>query len=177
MASPDNPTGSSLPSMETTFELTEQDYSVAVQLGAIASYRQKIFFLISCLVLAVIGVMTSSTAIKFISFGGMIGGFIGYFISVHMVAPNHARNHYQRFEAISEPITLRFSDEGFYVKNERGENTLSWNNVLKWRQNDHSLIIYIAPKLFFILPKRLTKEGFPIAELQRLLADKVGDAT
>lgn len=177
MTSPNNPTRGDCPSMETTFELTEQDYTEAVQLGAVAGYRQKIFFLISCLVLAVIGVMTSSTAIKFISFGGMIGGFIGYFISAHVIAPNQARNHYQRFEAISKPITLRFSDEGFYVKNERGENSLSWNNVLKWRQNDHSLLIYIAPKLFFILPKRLTKNGFPIGELQRLLADKVGDAT
>jgi hypothetical protein len=78
-----------------------------------------------------------------------------YFLSI----PITTRKTYRDHKTIHRPYTYSWSETGLAVASANGEWNLAWSDYLKWDENAQVFILYQAPRLFNILPKRaLTAE-------------------
>jgi hypothetical protein len=78
-----------------------------------------------------------------------------YFLSV----PISTRKSYRNHKALHRPYTFSWSETGLAVTSASGEWNVAWSDYLKWDENARVFILYQAPRLFNILPKRaLTEE-------------------
>jgi len=87
--------------------------------------------------------------------GGLVGGAGGYLICRYLFAPWKTRRLYRSYAAIKEPCTVKIHDEGVKFLSKSGEALIEWRHIMKWRQNDSFLLIYQAPHLYHLIPKRL----------------------
>ncbi|MGJ7606903.1 YcxB family protein [Variovorax sp. LT1R20] len=49
--------------------------------------------------------------------------------------------------------------------------------MLKWRQDDRFVLLYLMPRLFHVLPKSVASQGFDVAALVERLNRHVGPET
>jgi hypothetical protein len=73
--------------------------------------------------------------------------------------PITTRRTYRKHKALHRPCTLSWSESGLTVTGDSGEWKISWSDYLKWAENAEIFVLYQAPRLFNMLPKRaLTPE-------------------
>jgi hypothetical protein len=69
-----------------------------------------------------------------------------------------------------EQVT-EFSETGIRTQSADGtESAIGWSQVLKWSEGEAVFLLYLAPKLFVVYPKRVMGER--VAELRELLKGK-----
>jgi hypothetical protein len=73
---------------------------------------------------------------------------------------------------LTHRVTLR--SEGIGFQSPRGDVNYLWKDFIRWRANEKVVLVYVAPRLFYIIPTRLAEPGFPIEELKTLLARELG---
>jgi len=89
-----------------------------------------------------------------------------------LLIPNATRRTYQAHKLLQRPCTFSWSENGLMVKSDSGDCRLAWSDYLKWAENAQIFLLYQAPRLFNILPKRaLTPEQ--IADI-RQCASRIG---
>jgi len=68
---------------------------------------------------------------------------------------------------------LRFSESNFLAeKQDFSKGEYNWSAVKSWRENAKVMLLYLAPALFVVIPKRATSEQ-QLSDLRALLARKV----
>jgi len=78
-----------------------------------------------------------------------------YFLFV----PISTRRTYRKHKALHRPYTYSWSEAGLAITSSSGQWHVAWSDYLKWTENAQVFILYQAPRLFNILPKRaLTPE-------------------
>jgi len=60
---------------------------------------------------------------------------------------------WRRHKLLREHIRGHLDVEAFHAEADHGRNRLPWNLLHQWKASDDLLLIYKAPRLFFILPK------------------------
>jgi hypothetical protein len=89
-----------------------------------------------------------------------------------LLIPNATRRTYQTHKTLQRPCTCSWSESGFTMISDSGEWRVAWSDYLKWAENAQIFILYQAPRLFNMLPKRaLTPEQ--IADI-RQCASRIG---
>lgn len=111
---------------------------------------------------------------KAIGYLGLIGGTLGYFVTIHLICPWQARKNYRNYKAIQRPLKLELTGDGFTIKAENGTSAVKWDLLLKWRENRDVIIVYFAPKLYYLIPKRISDVGFDIEIFRQSLQEKLG---
>jgi YcxB-like protein len=92
-----------------------------------------------------------------------------YFLFVPIVTRRAYRNH----KLLHRPYTFSWSETGLTVTSSSGQSQVAWSDYLKWYENAQIFILYQAPRLFNMLPKRaLTPEQ--IADV-RQCASRIGE--
>ena len=55
-----------------------------------------------------------------------------------------------------------------------GKSDVKWDYLLKWRENRDIIIAYLAPRLYYLIPERVSEMGFDIVNFKQLLREKLG---
>lgn len=160
--------------MEIQYAISEADYVSSVKLAAVASRRQLVWLGaggIGLLLLAVFG----TESLKPIGYSGLFFGVLGYFVSLYLISPWQTKRHYRNYKSIQKPIKIELVDGGFTITAENGQGNAKWENLLKWRENSKYILVYLAPKLFYMIPKRIEEAGFDMEAFRKNLREKLGD--
>ncbi len=161
--------------MEAEFTISEDDYAHAVRLGSpLARWR------IAVLVLMGLGLMGGAVVApppwREASLLGLLVLLAVVAVSRLILVNTMARRSYRRYKAMQQPVRAEFTEEGLAMRSGDGQGLLRWQNMLQWRQDDELILIYLAPRLFHIVPKSIASQGFDLARLLRALEEKVGTA-
>lgn len=152
--------------METEYAISEDDYLRAMRLFARITPKIALFYA-GGIVILLLAAAFGSPVIR----GGAIGGLIvAIFIVVVerlLLGPILARRQYRKYKAIQEPVRVRLMDDGVQFSNADGSGVIRWDKIHKWRQDGAYLLIYLMPRMYYIIPKSVRDSGF---ELDRLIA-------
>ncbi|CAB5081493.1 hypothetical protein D3OALGB2SA_643 [Olavius algarvensis associated proteobacterium Delta 3] len=159
--------------MEFQYNIRETDYVNSNILSAIASKKQLIWLFAGGFGLLLLGVFGQG-AIKGMGFGGLVCGILGYFITLYVYTPWQAKRQYKNYKLIQAPLKIELVDDGFKISAEHGQTHVKWESLVKWRENDNYILIYFAPKLYYLIPKRIDKSGFNVNRLRQSLKEKIG---
>ena len=76
-----------------------------------------------------------------------------------LLIPITTRRTYRNHKALHHPYTFSWSETGLTVTSTSGEWQVAWSDYLKWHEDAQVFVLYQAPRLFNMLPKRaLTPE-------------------
>jgi hypothetical protein len=160
--------------MESTFTITEEEYVKANKLFTRPTKKIINVYIISSVILITLFILTDTMIYKITVIGALFGGFIGQFIVRHVYAPWQTKKQFKVYKAIQEPVTVLYSESGLEFKEKTGRGTIEWNRIYKWRENNNLLLLYQAPGVYHIIPKRA---GEIVIKIQEALSQHVGKAT
>lgn len=108
---------------------------------------------------------------------GLIGAVIGVYLILFLFrkfyTPWYLKKHYRKYPAIQRPMSLSVTDAGVKFMSDSGEGTVAWRDIYKWREGKDLLLIYPAPRIYYMVPKRVDSVG----DLCEILKSKVGKET
>lgn len=160
--------------MEIQYTISEADYVNSIKLAAMASRKQLVLLSAGGLGLVLLSVF-GTDSLKPIGYCGLFFGMLGYFITLYLISPWQAKRHYRNYKSIQKPIKIELVDGGFTITADNGQGNAKWDNLLKWREGKEYILVYLAPKLFYMIPKRIEELGFDMEGFRRLLREKLGD--
>jgi hypothetical protein len=162
--------------VEIEYRISEDDYVGAVKLAAVATKRQLLWLSLLGIILLLFAIF-GERSLKFMGIFGIAGGIIGYFLTVYIISPWKAKQQYRNYKLLHQDLSIAFTDTGYIMKAPNGENTVKWSDLLRWRENKEYILIYFAPKLFHLIPKRLSDKGLDINKIEHDLHSQLGSAT
>lgn len=166
--------------MEAEFQITEKDYVAAGLLNGEMTRKSKYIHYAIDAVLVLLGIV-AFYADKIIWAGGLIGAAIGGNLFPYalrgLYAPWYLKRHYRKYKVVKKPISILLLDEGVKFTTSNGEGLLKWEDMHHWRENSSLILIYLAPRIYHMIPKRIEELGFSITKLRNELIENVGIAT
>jgi hypothetical protein len=161
--------------METEYSINEDDCVKSAKLGATATRKQLVRFGYVGFGLLLLGVFGPGS-MKGVGYFGIAGTILGYLLTVHVICPWQARKNFRNYKGIQKPLKLRLIQNGFTIKTQNGVSNAKWENLLKWRESKDIILVYFAPKMYYLIPKRISDKGFDIESFRQLLREKLGAA-
>lgn len=164
--------------MEVTYRISEQDYVSVTKLSAKLTPRIVLVYSGTAFVLVLLVIYGSQIlwggALWAAALGGLIAGLVGGLVTRYIVVPILARRQYRKYKAIHQEFALELVDDGIRFSSANGDGKVLWSQVDKWRQNDEFILIYLMPRLFYIVPKSVVSQGFDLQALIEKLLHHVG---
>jgi len=160
--------------VEFEYTITESEYVKANKLFTKPTKGILVFYVFVAFSLVVVALVSDSFVIQLSAIGGIIGGFIGHAVVRHLYAPWRTKKQYRSYKAAQEPVIVNLETNSLNFKSKLGNATIEWDRVNKWRENPYFLLIYQAPEVYHILPKRI---GIEIDKIREALVEHVGNAT
>lgn len=148
-------------SMQVTYELTAEDY-----LQALLTYRNRNFFSkwafpfllafsILMLVLEIFLLITrpdESWLKQGIPLTIVYASILGY---LYWGTPSmNAKRQFRNTPSAKGIITLNVSDIGLHYISSVTDATVAWNSYVKWMEGKMVFLLFPAPKIFIVIPKR-----------------------
>ena len=160
--------------MEFEYTITEDEYVKANKLFTKPAKTTLVAYAVVVLALLVIAVIAPSYVVKIGAIGGVSGGYIGHMAVRHLYAPWRTRKQYRAYQAAQESVAVKVLPDSLLFKSSIGEAVIEWSRINKWRENGEFLLIYQAPEVYHIIPKRV---GEAIREVRKSLVKYVGKET
>ncbi len=167
---------SNMTDAQITYQVTEDDYINAQRLHRQRSSRWAHF---GRWIMVLIGLAFAGLSLFTKLWWGVVVGLVYATMPWWMhrlISEPLARRQYRKYPAIHQPQTLGVNDNGVVCSSIAGESRLTWNLITRWTQDDNYLLLYVQPRLYFIIPKRADNAGTVIGRLQQLLAQHLGPA-
>jgi hypothetical protein len=82
------------------------------------------------------------------------------------------RMQFNRLKGLHAPIHFEAGDAGVVYRTSKGESTTKWEGFENWAESKGSFRLYVQPRLFFVVPKRVL-DGEQVAALRELLRSRV----
>jgi len=163
--------------MEVTFQITLDDYISASLLSGEMTKRSRYIHYIIDILLIILGISSLYYG-KYIWAGSFIGAAIGGNLLPYglrkFFSPWYLRRHYNKYKVMKKPLSISLLTEGIQFKSESGEGFLKWQEIHHWREGPSMILIYLAPRIYYIIPKKILEQGFPIEELKTYLFNHLG---
>ena len=157
--------------MEAKYHISEQDYVNSVRLfGKLSQIK---IYLVGFIVLMIVATFGPSI-FRGGAIGGLAGGIIIFFYGCFCNSSVFARRYYRQSKVMQEEVTLIFDEYGLHYISSSVDFKIAWGDIFKWRQNENSILIYLMPKLYFIIPRSLPSTHFDMALLIERLNTNVG---
>ena len=141
--------------LKAEYKITEKEYVQASKLNARLTKKQLSFSLVIMAILVVVAYFVGDHVFRGAAIGGLVGGVGGYLLCRFIIAPWKTKRLYRSYAAIKESCVLSVQDEGIKFVSKAGEALIEWGHLIKWRHNNDFLLIYQAPHLYHLIPKRL----------------------
>lgn len=162
--------------MEARFRISENDYIDALKLYGRFTPKAVAVCLAVSVTLILVAVFGSSV-FRGGAIGGLVGGGIVLILGRSVVTPLLARRHYRKYKAIHDEFVIGLVDEGVSLEASNAKGIIPWGDILKWRENEEFILLYLMPRLYHIVPKSIAQQGFDIALLVNALNKNVGTPT
>jgi hypothetical protein len=162
--------------MKATYRISEEDYVNAMRLFAKLTPRLVIIYLASALALVALAVF-GTQVLRGGAIGGLIGGLSVTLIGRYIVSPILARKHYRKYKAIHDEFAVELVEDGVRFTSPNADGKITWDKMLKWRQNEKYVLIYPMPRIYHIVPKSVATQGFDLQALTNELLLHVGEPT
>jgi hypothetical protein len=150
------------------------DYVNSNRLAAVATKKQLLWLTAGGVLLFLLGLFGEGS-IRGAGIFGLICGILGYILTLYVITPWNAKRHYRNYKSIQEPLKIEMVDSGFKITADSGQSNVKWGNLLRWRKNGKYILIYFAPKIYYLIPKRLEESGLDIKNLKKSLQEKLGN--
>ena len=92
--------------------------------------------------------------LKFAEIGLHVGLFIVPYALTRLLGPRNARRHFKAMKILHGPIQLSWSDDGLREITETSTVLSPWNHFRKWCEDELSFILFVAPTMYRVVPKR-----------------------
>ncbi len=89
-----------------------------------------------------------------------------YFVFVPRAARRAFRNH----QAVHHQLNYSWSAAGLRVRGPQGDWQIAWRDYREWVEDDEAILVYQAPNVFQIVPKRALSESGAASLRQHLAA-------
>lgn len=141
--------------LEAEYTITEDEYVQANSLYARPTKKHLMIFASVIVTLIIVAIVAGDSILRGAAIGGLIGSIGGFLIIRFIISPWRTRKFYRSYAAIKEPCTVKIEDQGVRFKSKMGVSLIEWKHILKWRDNEKFVLIYQAPHLYHLIPKRL----------------------
>ena len=160
---------------EANYTISETDLVQAGLLHQRKSDSTKLILLIVAIALIVIVVSSSYDSLGSTSLFVVI--FLAVFTWLVPICTKQAfKKQYQQTKALQQANHLTLKDAGLYWQHQHGQALLPWEYIVKWKENEHFLLVYQNDFLFHVIPKHIAQQGFDLPMLQQCLQQQVGAA-
>lgn len=161
----------------TPYRISEQDYLRSSRLGGRLRTRHRNLLLAGLFVLVAMALYSLKIGDKAMGstlIACVFGGLLAALVIRLVVRPILVRRQYRRYALMQQGQKVGFAPEGLHFQSAVGQAVVNWSNFHGWRENDEFLVLFIAPRVFYVLPKRIAEAGFPLESLRTTLAREVG---
>jgi hypothetical protein len=156
------------------FTITESEYVKANALFTRTADTTKALFAFVTIGLIYQIFSADSNLTRSLSIAALIGGFVGYMFVKKIYAPYQTRKQYRSYKAIQESTSIELEGSSICFSSSSGQSKLKVDDLIKWRENEEFLLIYPAPCLYHIIPKRI---GVHANKIRMKLVEVIGNAT
>ena len=80
---------------------------------------------------------------------------------------------YRRTATFRDHFTMNFNEDGFSLGNERGSRSWQWQALSSFIESPHFFHLYFDSRSFFLVPKSGCKSWEEVADLRKLLKEKI----
>ena len=174
----DQPNGSPLTATfprSLSIRYTPDDLANAARLcNWLNIFSRKVFFIFS--IVAILGTvavaaMTSASWLLIVS---IIPAYLvlAYLVvlAIHFVyVPWYARSAFKQQKTLHVQADLSWSENGFAISTEDANSLIPWNKYLKWAENDRTILLFLAPTLYHVIPKRALSSPGEIDDFRQIL--------
>ncbi|GAA6142104.1 YcxB family protein [Hydrogenophaga sp. 5NK40-0174] len=161
--------------MTARYTISEEDYVQAMRLHARLTPLRVVGTVACLLIIAVIAVMAPAS-VQPVFWGAFIGTVLMIVLGRWVLIPWQARRAYRKYKAIHDEFSLGFVPEGMQVASVDASGLVPWEKMLKWREGEAFILIYMMPRLFHIVPKSVASQGLDVAGFRAALQDRLGPA-
>lgn len=85
------------------------------------------------------------------------------FILIRIIlGPQIQRRTYRKYKLLQEPVTLTFNDETVKLSADSYDTNLKWDQFVRWKDDDYYILLYVSPRQYYVIPKRIMDDGFDI---------------
>jgi hypothetical protein len=158
-----------------TIQLNEQDYLAAQRLHRRSS-ELRFWVAIGIIALAslLIGYLEPPSPEGFFSsHAGPLATMLPVGILLiafrYVYVPSRHRRIFRQQKNLHVPYELSWSDTGFVATSERGSVRTAWTDVIKCRENEKLLLLYLSDVMFHILPKRSFPDDATGAQIREFI--------
>lgn len=99
---------------------------------------------------------------------------IALILNFTVYVPWKTRRIYGQQKALQRELTFKFDESGALITTENGQTTMPWSDYLRWKQNNHLMLIYLSDCMYHMLPRRLFVDPDGFEKLGELLTNKIG---
>ncbi len=156
-----------------TYSLTEDDSVQALKLDGRPSR-----VLLAAYAVAGAGLLTlvleGPIKLKIVAVCTLVGGIAGEALGRHVIAPVLRRRSYRRNALLHNEFTIEISDRDIRIFSLQTDATLTPDRVVRWREGQHHILIYVARRIYFTIPKRSAPTTPDLAALRARLQQYTG---
>lgn len=87
--------------------------------------------------------------------------------------PWRTRRIYKQQKALHRELTFKFDDGGVSASNENGRSLTPWEDYLKWKQNEHLILLYFSDCMYHMVPRHFFADAQVFDSLRELLPGKI----
>jgi hypothetical protein len=157
----------------TGYRLTEDDSVQAVKLDGRPSRALLTIYATTGMALFAL-CLVGSLRIKLVAGLALLGGIIGEAVARHVIMPALRRRSYRRNELLHNEFTIQVRDADIRIFTIKTDITLTAENITKWKEGRDHILIYVAPRVYFTIPKRLANRTFDLDTLRTRLRQYAG---
>ena len=92
---------------------------------------------------------------------------LGFLHGVHL--PLIGRRMHRQNKLLREPAELEWDERAITLRTAAAHSTLPWEDYVKWKENDRLFLLYVADRLFQIIPKRTFASAADMQDFRRHL--------
>lgn len=166
----------SVESIKARYTLSERDFLAASRLNETLPFR--LLMLFAAILIGLLAVYLSDYyGFGQLALGALIGLIASYLFLYFVGSPYKAKKFYRGFKALHDNFTVELLPTGLEISSSYGSNQLLWKDIKDWKQNKDFLLVYPKPDVFYVLPKKISEQGFDGKALVQALEMYVGKAS
>lgn len=145
-------------SNEVKYTVTEEDTVAALRLHwkpsrVIRSFQ--IFIAMWVVILAFVG---PTNTIKILA----LSCITVYILTRKLLGPYIQRRTYRKYKLLQEPVYLSFDADGVKLSAESYNTSITWDHLVRWKDDDRLILLYVSPRQYYVIPKRIGDLGFDV---------------
>ena len=158
--------------MKANFTISEADYIKSNRLSYRLTAKKGLFYLCLIIILALSYFLSAPRFIQAVLIGGLIGILIIEIFARSFIYSMHLKKQYREYAAIKKMHSIELVDDGVLFTAPDASMLLRWQSIIGWRQDRDYILVYQTRKIYHLIPKSISEQGFDVDLLVARLTEK-----